>query len=379
MPGQNDRQYWVETLTRISSPVLTALRDRQLRARMPVELKVPGRENYTYLEALGRTLLGVAPWVEQGNDGSREGRLRSEYACLAREAIDAATDPESPDQMNFLKGDQPIVDAAFMAQSLLRAPHELLDSLDSRVRRNLADAMKETRRNKKPYFCNWLLFSAVIEALLRRLGEDWDAMRVDFALKQLEQWYCGDGVYADGPVYHWDFYNSIVIHPMLLDLMREFGSCYSDWSALREPILARARRYAAILERSISPEGTYPPIGRSITYRFGVFHLLGQMAWMDALPPDITPAQVRCALTAVIRRTMCFDNFTSDGWLKIGVCGGQPGLGEAYISTGSLYLCTAGLLPLGLSPASPFWSAPDTPWTARKFWNGMDLPADHAL
>ena len=379
MPGQNDRQYWVETLTRISSPVLTALRDRQLRARMPVEQKVPGRENYTYLEALGRTLLGVAPWVEQGNDGSREGRLRGEYACLAREALDAATDPESPDHMNFLKGDQPIVDAAFIAQSLLRAPHELLDSLDSRVRRNLADAMKETRRNKKPYFCNWLLFSAVVEALLRRLGEDWDAMRVDFALKQLEQWYCGDGVYADGPVYHWDFYNSIVIHPMLLDLMREFGGCYSDWSALREPILARARRYAAILERSISPEGTYPPIGRSITYRFGVFHLLGQMAWMDALPPDITPAQVRCALTAVIRRTMCFDNFTSDGWLKIGVCGSQPGLGETYISTGSLYLCTAGLLPLGLSPADPFWSAPDTPWTARKFWNGKDLPADHAL
>lgn len=379
MSGLNDRTYWIETLTKISSPVLTALRDRQLRARMPVEQKIPGRENYTYLEALGRTLLGVAPWIELGDDGSDEGRLRGEYARLSREAIDAATDPASPDRMNFLRGDQPIVDAAFLAQAILRAPRELLEKLDGRVRRNLTAAMKETRRDKKPYFSNWLLFSAMIEALLRRLGESWDAMRVDFALKQLEQWYCGDGVYSDGPEYHWDFYNSIVIQPMLLDLMREFGGCYEDWAKLRGPILARARRYAAILEMSVSPEGTYPPIGRSITYRFGVFHLLAQTALSGELPSDITPAQVRGALTAVIRRTMGFDNFTADGWLKIGVCGSQPGLGETYISTGSLYLCTAGLLPLGLTPADPFWSDPDAPWTAQKFWSGGDLPADHAL
>lgn len=36
----------------------------------------------------------------------------------------------------------------------------------------------------------------------------------------------------------------------------------------------------------------------------------------------------------------------------------SPHLGESYISTGSLYLASTVLLPLGLPPADPFWSAP---------------------
>ena len=35
---------------------------------------------------------------------------------------------------------------------------------------------------------------------------------------------------------------------------------------------------------------------------FGAFQLLGQMALMHQLPEEIKPSQVRCALTAVIRR-----------------------------------------------------------------------------
>jgi hypothetical protein len=71
--------------------------------------------------------------------------------------------------------------------------------------------------------------------------------------------------------------------------------------------------------------------------------------------------------------------FDEHGWLRIGFCGHQPSLGEGYISTGSLYLCTAGLLPLGLPPMDAFWSAPATPWTSQQLWSGQGLPADHAL
>ena len=379
MSGQKDRQCWVETLTRVANPVLESLGERQLREKMPVEQKAAGREAYAHLEAFGRMLTGIAPWLELGDDGSAEGRLRGRMAELARRGMDAATDPESPDRMNFSHGDQPIVDAAFLAQGLLRAPGELIERLDARVRRHLCDCLRQTRLGRKPYFSNWLLFSAIIEAALRRLGEEWDRMRGDYAIRQTVQWYCGDGLYSDGPEYHRDYYNSFVIQPMLLDLLREVGDCYPEWEEWKAPALRRARRYAAILERSISPEGTYPPVGRSICYRFGAFHVLGQMALQHQLPEGISPAQVRCALTAVIRRTMRFSNFDADGWLKIGVCGSQPGLGEGYISTGSLYLCTVGLLPLGLGPEDPFWSDPDAPWSAVKFWSGEDMPTDSAL
>ena len=71
--------------------------------------------------------------------------------------------------------------------------------------------------------------------------------------------------------------------------------------------------------------------------------------------------------------------FDADGWLTIGFCGHQPSIGETYISTGSLYLCAVGLLPLGLPPSDPFWQAPAADWTSKKAWGGQDLPADHAL
>ena len=104
------------------------------------------------------------------------------------------------------------------------------------------------------------------------------------------------------------------------------------------------------------------------------------MALRHALPDGVSPAQVRGALTAVIRRTIeAPGTFDADGWLRIGFCGHQPGVGETYISTGSLYLCAVGLLPLGLPASDEFWSAPAQPWTSVRAWSGQPFPIDHAL
>lgn len=71
--------------------------------------------------------------------------------------------------------------------------------------------------------------------------------------------------------------------------------------------------------------------------------------------------------------------FTKDGWLNIGLYGSQPDLADFYINTGSLYLCMAAFLPLGLPPTDEFWSAPPQPWTSVKVWSGQDMSGDHAL
>jgi hypothetical protein len=148
---------------------------------------------------------------------------------------------------------------------------------------------------------------------------------------------------------------------------------------MRPEIHARAQRYAAIQERVISPQGEYPIVGRSITYRCGAFHLLADCSLRHMLPEIVLPQQVRCALTAVQRRTLTpAGTFSSAGWLQIGLAGHQPSLGETYISTGSLYLASAAWLPLGLPPADPFWSVPAAPWTQQKLWSGVDVPVDHA-
>ena len=125
------------------------------------------------------------------------------------------------------------------------------------------------------------------------MGEPWDVMRVDYAVRAHQQWYVGDGLYGDGPHFHWDYYNSFVIQPMLLDVLRNIAPHAKTWQALLPDILARAKRYAAIQERLISPEGTFPVIGRSICYRCGAFQLLAQIALMGELPAPLTGARVR--------------------------------------------------------------------------------------
>jgi hypothetical protein len=377
-PGVRDR--WVALARRLADPVLTNLANATLKARMPVEQAAgAARETVTHLEALGRLIAGIAPWLELEPDDTSEGRLRARYADLARRAIDRAVDPASRDFLNFTRGGQPLVDAAFLAQGVLRAPRALRESLDERTTRNLVAALESTRAIL-PGASNWLLFSATVEAALAKLGASWDRMRVDYAIRQHDQWYKGDGTYGDGPELHWDYYNSFVIHPMLVDVLGACGGEVPAWKDLTARVDRRARRYAAILERLIAPDGSFPAVGRSLAYRCGAFHLLAQTALRRLLPEDVSPAQVRGALSAVIGRTMdAADTFDADGWLRIGFCGHQPGVGERYISTGSLYLCSVALLPLGLPATDEFWSASPQPWTSVRAWSGQPFPIDHAL
>jgi hypothetical protein len=377
---QTDRAYWVSVMTRLADPVLKNLANGTLKARMPVEQAAASdRRGVSHLEAVGRLLAGMAPWIELAPDDTSEGRLRAEYADLARRAIARAVDPASPDFLNFTRERQPLVDAAFLAQAALRAPRTLGAALGATTTRQLIAALESTRVIT-PVFSNWLLFSATVEAALARLGASWDRMRVDYAIRQHEQWYKGDGVYGDGPAFHFDYYNSFVIQPMLLDVLDVCRDEMPAWKEIATRVEPRARRHAAILERLIAPDGTFPAVGRSIAYRFGAFQLLAQMALRKALPAEVSPAQVRGALTAIIRRSIeAPGTFDAEGWLRIGFCGHQPGIGETYISTGSLYLCAMGLLPLGLAPADPFWAAPAEPWTSVRAWSGQPFPIDRAL
>jgi hypothetical protein len=380
--AEGDREYWLRMLGKLADPVLNNLAAGALRRNMPVECvtgNVADRRRYTHLEALGRLLAGIAPWLEAPLPAGGERDAQQRYANLARQAIGSATDPNSPDYLNFHEGGQPLVDCGFLAQGLLRAPNELWKKLDAPVQRNLAAALASSRAIT-PGFNNWLLFSAMVEAALAVMGETWDGMRIDYAIRQHQQWYLGDGVYGDGPHFHWDYYDSFVIQPMLLDVLRNIAPHSRAWSSFLPDTLERARRYAAIEERLIAPDGAFPVVGRSVTYRCGAFHLLAQMALLGQLPAGIGAPRVRGALTATLRRTLdAPGTFDGAGWLTVGCCGHQPHLGESYISTGSLYLCATALLPLGLAPADTFWSGAAEDWTSRRIWRGEDAPADHSI
>src|SRR3954453_11292751 len=72
-----NRKDWLEWLLRTARPVLEAAAVGKIPELMPVET-APGqqadRRQVTYLEAVGRTLAGIAPWLENGNRDGDEGR-----------------------------------------------------------------------------------------------------------------------------------------------------------------------------------------------------------------------------------------------------------------------------------------------------------------
>lgn len=374
------RSQWVQILKKITEPVFTSVAKQSLHKDLPFMVGREDKQNYALLECIGRSFAGISPFLNSDVSGD-EKQLQDKLASQVHVALEVGTNPFSSDKFNFTIGGQPIVDASFLALGLLRSFEKIWLPLNVQTKKRVIQSLKETR-TRKPGFNNWLLFSALIETFLCKAGEnDWDAMRIDYAIRQHEQWYLGDGIYGDGPSFHFDYYNSFVIQPYLLEIMEVFNQKGNNpWAKLNDAIYDRAKRFAVIQERLINSDGSYPAIGRSITYRNGAFHHLSYMSWKNLLPKEISKAQVRCAMTAVLNKLYVGNqNFDSNGWLLPGLNGLQPEIAESYINSGSLYLTLCGFLHLGLPASDEFWTLPDEDWTSKKVWSGKSIPIDHCL
>lgn len=382
-PLVSDRKTWVDLLYKFSHPVLDAMSQGKLTASMPVEVPKDAygdRDTVTYLEAIGRLLAGLAPWLALEDISGEEAQLQQELREKALLSIKHAVDPNSPDYINWTKGAQPLVDGAFLVHGIMRAPKQLWEPLEAETKARLIQELHAQKLAIKPYYNNWILFGAMIDAFLFSVGDQGDLMRMDFAIKKHMEWYLGDGWYGDGPNFHLDYYNSYVIQPMLIQVLEVAVTKQKAYEADLKEAKTRMQRFGRQLELLISPEGTYPAIGRSICYRSGAFQPLAELALKEMLPEELSNGQVRAALTKVYTRLFSAkDTFDSNNWLQLGLAGHQPGLAEPYISTGSLYLCSLGFLPLGLPASHPFWSDPAEDWTNKKIWGGEDQKRDHAI
>lgn len=379
-----DRAYWVDLLEQMAYPVLSNMSKGELQKNMVVEVSPnwDGRDKrVAYMETFGRLMAGIAPWLSLPDDDTAEGKKRKEFREMALKAYRNAVDPESPDYLLWQGEGQALVDAAYLAESFLRGYDALWVPLDSLTKQRYIKEFSGLRRIDPPY-TNWLLFSSIIESFLAKTGAEFDEFRVNTAIRKTDEWYVGDGWYADGLEFSYDYYSSFVFHPMLLETlqaMKDSGK-YSriDYGQYHDRAMKRAQKYSLVLERMISPEGTFPVFGRSIPYRMGAMQPLAMMAWKEKLPAGLTNGQVRSALTAAMHRM--FDgkeNFNEGGYLTIGFAGRQPNIADWYTNNGSLYLTSLSFLPLGLPATHPFWSDAEQPWTSQKAWGGKPFPKDH--
>lgn len=387
VPPDNARAYQLDLLRRMAEPVLGPMSQGTLKKTFVLELSPTwdGRDrSVAYLECFGRLIAGIAPWLALPADATPEGRLRAGMQQMALQSLVHAVDPRSPDCLNWTGHDQALVDSAYFTNALMRAPKVLWEPLDAASKRRIIEAVKGLRRVEVPSI-NWLLFAAMNEAWLLSIGEAYDPMRMTGAIRKINEWYVGDGWIKDGEAFHFDYYGSYVMHPMLVEILEVIEARKAPFwnaqpAALLEQARKRAQRYGEHLERMIGPEGSYPPIGRSLTYRTAVFQPLALLAWRKALPRSLPEGQVRAALHAVHRAIWdAPDNFTKEGYLTIGFRGRQPQLGDWYSNNGSMYIAASGLLALGLPADDSFWTAPALDWTQKKAFSGASFPKDYPV
>ena len=379
-----DRQYWCTLLYQMAEPVLSNMAKGELQKNMQTEFS-PSFDNRNrkvlYMECFGRLMAGLAPWLTLPDDDTVEGQQRKQLKAWALESYKNAVDPESPDYLCWGIGGQNLVDAAYVAESFIRGYDALWQPLDETTKQRYIREFTKLRDIDPPY-TNWLLFSSTIESFLAKAGAPYDQYRVNSAIRKTEEWYTGDGWYADGPHFSFDYYSSFVFHPMYLETLQNMidAKAYTriHYRNYYKRALKRAQKFSIVLERLISPEGTFPVFGRSIPYRMAAMQPLALMAWKEQLPGGLSNGQMRAALTAVMHRM--FDgreNFNEKGYLTIGFCGRQPNVADWYTNNGSLYMTTLAFLPLGLPATHPFWTDAPQPWTNCKAWGGEPFPKDH--
>lgn len=378
----SDRTYWVEVISKMASPILENISNETFQKNMPmvVSESFDGRNaKVGYLEAFGRLIAGIAPWLALPPDSSSEGRLRSKLLQQSLLGIQHGVSPNSPDYFDWRgKSKQTLVDAAHLALGFLRAPKALWEPLPEETKKQVIEEFKHIRWIT-PNESNWLLFASVCETFLFSVGVEPDRKKIDHAIEKFDkEWYVGDGWYSDGARFSFDHYNGYVIHCMLVETLKHNAHVSSDYEEKYNRAYKRMQRYAEHLERMISPEGYYPVIGRSSTYRNGGFQPLAAVALDKKLPKTLKPGQVRAAMTAMLKKIYSHDIYDKYGWLVLGLTSAKQGnIADSYTNVGSLYEASLSFVALGLPENDEFWSSKPEPWTSQKAFSGEIFPRDY--
>lgn len=377
----DDRAYWVSILSKMANPILENISKGTFQKNMPmvVSESFDGRNpKVGYLEAFGRLMAGMAPWLGLKDDASEEGKLRKKYREQALLGIQHGFDPSSPDYFSWRgKEGQTLVDAAHLALGFLRAPQALWEPLPDKTKQQVIEELKYIRWIK-PGQNNWLLFSSITETFLYSIGVEPNRESIDSAINKFDQdWYVGDGWYSDGNHFAFDHYNGYIIHCMLVETLKHNLKA-GNYQEKYDRAYKRMQRYAQHLERMISPEGYFPIIGRSSTYRNGAFQPLAQVALDKKLPEHLSYGQIRNGLTAILKNIYKHDLYDQYGWLILGFTSTDQGnMADTYTNAGSLYEASLSFLPLGLPADDEFWTSKSEELTSQRAFSGKKFPKDY--
>lgn len=360
----------------MSYPVLKHGADGNLDSKIPFDnvSMHQYRAKSSYIEAICRTICGIAPWLEVELSDLSEAKVQNYFKELSKKCLEELFSFDSIKKIKFGTESQHLVELSLLALAFFHSP-KLWQLLDDITRKNICESF-DLSRMIEPKNNNWLLFSAMIECFLHSKEQNYDHKRIILALNQFNNWYLGDGHYSDGPKFKLDYYNSIIIHPFILIILSNFSS--SDIALSNETALLRSQRYCELLERMISSNGTLPPVGRSLSYRTGLVHIISLLILKKQTPKNINLGKLKRGLNLLITRQLEDRDLYTNQWLNVGYVGHQKNLGENYITTGSLYIASLVFAPLGLHPNEDFWITSESATTSEQIINDKNIQRDYS-
>jgi len=321
--------------------------------------------NLGYLECFARIFSGISPWliIEKINDDYEYNKqqLIMGYILTCFENLFQYFD----EKLNIFTNEQSIVESAFICYGFIISKNKIWEKITDNSKYKLICIFKKVRLLIKEWQKknNWYLFHGIIESFFRVINIDYDNNLVQEMIINVNSWYRGDGFYSDGPSkFKMDYYNSYVIQPFYIEILKIFKS------ELLDIAIVRSLHFTEFLERIIGEDGSFPPLGRSIVYRFGVFHLLSYCIYNKTISNNHSYGQLRNALTKVLNKIINKDIFNDEGFLELGFNSKQENISDSYSNTGSCYLTVIGFIPLGLSESDIFWSEQDEIFTQEACW-----------
>lgn len=318
-------------------------------------------------EGVTRMLWGLGGWLSRPErDPVVEWRgQRYDTADLTRRALLAGTDPLSSGYWGVPTtpgaSDQRTVESGQVAFALWQSRSRIWETLDDPERLRIIDWLEACGQRPPAWRNNWSLFWALNHASRKALGAPHDQSIIDDVLTWLDEVYCGNGWYDDGPargVNHFDDYALWVFSSHVLAWAQADGSSnLARWDEL----LDRIRQLMVHVPSFFDAEGRYPEYGRSLSYKFA---RLGAPVW--AYQAGVWPhptGMLRRLVGRHIRSYVDAGAIRADGTLRQELSAeGSLDVREPYIATGSTYWAMQAFGALWTLPDDdPFWNEAEEP------------------
>ncbi len=291
---------------------------------------------------------------------------------IIRHALLDGTNPSNPHTYwgNIGHMDQRIVESADISLAIWMSRERVFHKMTADEQEQIMAWLAQVD-GKGTYTDNWILFTAMVQAVRLHLGFPSPEDDLDNRLMQIGEFYRGDGWYVDGPTDEFELYNAWM-----------FGWNYLLWTWIdgdrrpdhRQLVLERGRSFIDGFLHFFGANGSYPAWGRSVVYRFAAVAPFAVGHFLNIAPRD--PGLLRRVSSGCIRY------FYDHGFLDLdehfvrqGYHSDFPAGGEAYISPGSPYWCCHGLFGLTLDREDPFWTAVESPLPVERGDFELVVPA----